>query len=616
MKFSEKIHDRINNLMVRLKHGRHDQRQHGIWAEGMGGARDGNFPSRGGGGGLAGGIASGAQEMDLANRSRNLQSRTRRNTFADKRKFNAKLNYIQTFTKQRNSERLPNGFDVTPYESSMGVASSGISKVRDFKIGNNTYFYRKHPAYFGERQTGNPIDDVWFSMPTYYMPLVADSISSAMGINIAPVAQLTKQNRIVANDLNFTNDNPEYYFSDLVYDYTVNPIPENYKKMISAIEPLAIMNTLISQSDGHWGNVQVVDASNSPLAGTDKVFASVDYDFSGTKGMYGDILNQEFFDIKKKYGAANEKLLSPEMKATLESMAKNIQWHPSITPFARKQILDRIQIMLDLNETFDIKNDDFDYFVTTLNDHSMNQLKADKTQWRSRNSIVDLQNLVPEFESDVEYVTANLENMAKRSGNNMAIAEEFFRQVYGSSYQTFLSNYEKTEKQLQVLSNKLMNETDYYKAFDLRREAEMFVRRMQSNSPYMANQNRFNETALSYDINENATIKDLNDAVKELMEGISDVASSGIDLKHPVTGDIAPQIRNLFPLFRTLMRQGLGIAVRNKRGRKIATFIDDNDVAAGYNVMTKLMEFIEQQRSGSNNELNDFISQFRSSIRK
>jgi hypothetical protein len=188
--------------------------------------------------------------------------------------------------------------------------------------------------------------------------------------------------------------------------------------------------------------------------------------------------------------------------------------------------------------------------------------------------------------------------------------------VYGSSYQTFLSNYEKTGKQLQVLSNKLMNETDYYKAFDLRREAEMFVRRMQSNSPYMTNQNRFNETALSYDINENATIKDLNDAVKELMEGISDVASSGVDLKDPVTGDISPQLRNLFPLFRTMVRQGLGIAVRNKKGRKIATFIDDNDVAAGYNVMTKLMEFIEQQRSGSNDELNNFISQFRSSIRK
>ena len=52
----------------RLKHGNHDQRRHGAWAEGMGGPSTGGSSGGGRSAGMAGGIQGLIQRIDASNR--------------------------------------------------------------------------------------------------------------------------------------------------------------------------------------------------------------------------------------------------------------------------------------------------------------------------------------------------------------------------------------------------------------------------------------------------------------------------------------------------------------------------------------------------------------------
>jgi hypothetical protein len=111
----------------------HEQSEHGNWAQGMGGTRDGVFPSRGGGSALLGGISSGAQEMDLASRIQNVISKRNRrvtNSPADAQKRRERF-----ANARRTSPGTPDSFALLRNRSGL-QSSELVGKMYRFAMRN------------------------------------------------------------------------------------------------------------------------------------------------------------------------------------------------------------------------------------------------------------------------------------------------------------------------------------------------------------------------------------------------------------------------------------------------------------------------------------------------
>jgi hypothetical protein len=361
----------------RLKHGRHDQRQHGIWAEGMGGTRDGVFSTGGGGGATGGGgIASGAgggivggtqslaQRLSLASRRKKPKVSEGQTSFFDMINFSNEsgakslvTQLVSAFTQKRNKERLPYRIDVEQYKSQMTTAGKGVSDVQKFDINGETYFYRGTPFFWGG---GVSFDThLWSTLYGPLKALGADNIASALGLPLAPVAQETNEGLTVTNNINIIPYlQPHSVYTSRQSQFLNNPTPESYNSMINFVEPLAIMDLIIGQNDGHMGNVIIVDNPNRNLYNAEEIMSSVDYDLSGrTKNHYKSMATDLWFEsllLGRNHSTINQKgLLSDQMREILQEFSQNVQWHQSIPRMAREEFLTRVQAILDLDANAD-----------------------------------------------------------------------------------------------------------------------------------------------------------------------------------------------------------------------------------------------------------------------
>lgn len=445
------ITNRVHTKIERLKHrrGDHDQREHGNWSRGPG---------------MYGGAINAPSGKRLIAMGQ-LQA-NRQNIFDSDFTF---YNRDVKLSEERNNSRLPSRFDISPYTSEMSKVSDGASGVQTFEIDGKRYFYRRSPIFAGSfRGFENPdksvstsqLEKYWFSMPSFYMPLIADSLSTAMGLNVAPVAQMTAQGRVITNGMNFQKVSPEQKIYQLKQQYLGNQTEKNYKEYIDALEPHIVMSLLTGNVDVKPDNLSVVD---------DKI-SSVDYDYAGGnsritgKFEQKEPVLQDYVSILLNKQPPNNSFLSAEMRSTLEGMQQGgIQWNENISDFARQQIMTRINSLLEIDnsfgETIQKFQDDDEYnnsravdkvadeLTDKLKNDSLQELNAQPLQKDARANAVYLQNWASKIQKLLFYYFKNNFDYLKRQVGTER-AEEIVEEVFGMDYNSLVSSTDALQKEL------------------------------------------------------------------------------------------------------------------------------------------------------------------------
>ena len=274
----------LNRLVTRLKHlrGRHDQLDH-AWNRGMG---------RGGGGAALAPNQMGPLPTTDFYRQRRIelmeQQRQGQITNAEMRRQmrdlrgitvgtlesnqsndlilgNNTTESIKDFIKKRNKSRLRRGIKVDvskiPFSQQGGV--SGVKKLNTKSLNSegfvdSVYYYRDTPQYRGTRSFPSDSSVLWSLLRGPLKGLAADNIASAMGLPIAPVAQESSDGFVITSKLPLARRDWNEFLNKLYQEHYANPTPENYLKIKKLVEPLAIMDLIIGQNDGHDGNINLI----------------------------------------------------------------------------------------------------------------------------------------------------------------------------------------------------------------------------------------------------------------------------------------------------------------------------------------------------------------------
>ena len=365
------LHIRLKLLNARqkntLKHlrGRHDQRDHNRWPAGyvaqsyVPTGRRGDLMTSRASGQIGRGIQGTAQVAMLANQMSIPWSPT--SQFATQDDLIAHIRSVQ---EKRNSQRLPFRYDILQHQKEFAVPKArGISGVKALSINGEPYFYREYPEYwrkaFGSIVSSNSANN-WSIIPTYLNTIVADDLSSAMGLNIAPVSQVSSTGYTIARGLDLDTS---VSVEDIVISF-LSPVidSQEYRERRRTLEPLAVLDLILGNNDNHAGNFGVIQIDDGN-GNTYPQFAGYDYDLSGgsTKRVPGkqngstpvnlwiDLINNSAG--KKPLGEKG--FLSDDMRQILSVLPQTIQWNDTIPEDARKQILDRVNHLLYLDSTHD-----------------------------------------------------------------------------------------------------------------------------------------------------------------------------------------------------------------------------------------------------------------------
>jgi hypothetical protein len=374
------IFDRIKQLarqrlLTRLKHlrGQHDQRDH-AWNRGMG---------RGGAGVELGPDQMGPlptmqmyRQQRLALMDQHRQGEITRDEMRQQIRdlrgmvdspsvvlgSNSESTYsatvaenIRKFQEQRDAMRLPDNFDVTPYIDKMSYAGDGISNVQRGGINGETYFYRRLP-YYG--RDGYKYTDTWSSLRGPLRAIAADDIASALGLPLAPVSSLTNERFVITPAMTFVNE-PVFdvfnkYKNDFFNAQTKEEEEKAQDKYIRFQEPLAIMDLIIGQNDGHQTNINIIKNPNRDLYDSEEILTSVDYDLSGRNYHKSIAIVEWARALALDPTKTDRRILTPEMREILTQFSQNVQWSEFIPERAQQEYLARVQAILYMDATMTV----------------------------------------------------------------------------------------------------------------------------------------------------------------------------------------------------------------------------------------------------------------------
>jgi hypothetical protein len=492
--------NRVHTKLERLKHrrGDHDQREHGNWSRGAG-MHGGNV------------YVPTGKRLIAMNQMQNI----RQNVFGSDFTF---YNKNVQLSEERNNSRLPSRLDISPYVGKMSTVSDGASGVQTFEIDGKRYFYRRAPIYAASyRGPGNPdkristsqLEKYWFSMPSYYMPLIADSLSTAMGLNVAPVAQMTEQGRMITNGMNFQKVSADQKINQLKKQYLENKTEENYKEYIDALEPHIVMSLLTGNVDIKPDNLSVVD---------DKI-SSVDYDYAGGnarvtgKWEEKEPILQDYVSILLNKEPPNNSFLSTEMRSTLEGIQQGgIQWNENISDFARQQMMTRINSLLEIDnsfgETIQRFQDDnesnnskavdnvVDEFTGKLENDSLQELNAQPLQKDARADALNLQNWANKIQKLLfVYFKQNFDYLKRKVGTERA--EQIVEEIFGIDYNSLVSSTDALQKELVDSTTGFYKTNSAVSAENFLQQSQQLEQQIQQN-PLVLNSDRFHQTIRRY----------------------------------------------------------------------------------------------------------------------
>ena len=515
--------------------GRHDQLDH-AWNRGMGGG--------GAGGAVTGGLSkmmkyrqTRAALLDMVrtgdmtrNEAREQlramretlgdMSPTRREEFATSRttgglagitqsqvSFNQDLvKNIKQFQEKRNNQRLPYNFDPTQYTSQMSRVEEGASGVQEFEIDGKPYYYRRTPIFAGSRNRGVPdveriVENYWFSLPSYYMPLIADSIAGAMGVNVAPVSQMTNQGRVVASQINFDAETGVIeYLDSLLQKYEDNPTQENYDEYVNSLEPMVVINTITGNVDAKYDNTKMIDNREDAPVGGKKFLMSFDFDYAGSNPKYtgkyfepNDILIR-YAQFKSKHGKPGEKFLSSQMEDVLKEMPNTLQWNEAIPDYARQQILNRIENLLAINASTNVDkkpvSEIIDSVVEKMQEDSKEELSQRSDAENIRNHMIYLQSNQSKLVEGMRYLDKNLAIITDAKGDDMALDElEVF---FGEDYSTLMNNAQDLHDQILKITNDVFSDYDNVSFSSIQQQIQLLMS-MISSSPLIRRSRDFSK---------------------------------------------------------------------------------------------------------------------------
>ena len=527
--------------------GRHDQRDHNRWPAGYqaqgyiptgGGRRAGLLSSR-----ATGGVAGITQQNIMMNQDL--------------------VGEIKEFQKERDVQRLPLNFDMSPYKEKFDSAGSGATGVKKVQIGNEIYFYRDTPGYFGAEgfETAN---ENWFVMPGLYFPLIADSLSSAMGVNVAPLAQLSSNERVITSDIGIeVSKGPKWYMQSRIEDIkTGNLSREESDKIRYEMEPYIALSLIIGQGDGHWGNVSVVRNSPNSVLDTEYMIATVDTDFSGAETNTDNAVGL-FFDELLKGRPVGEGIFSPRMEEILRLIPQTIEWHPAITRDAKNQILSRVRALIQANE--DYKNHPLS--IDEITEKMNVAATLNRGMLKLRDTAISLQDTVQQLDESFEY-TQQVYDMVRRN-NGDDVANEIFEQVVGKKYDTYVQEQNVLHKEILDVSRKILVAYSPQKLQALLRKKQIIDWKMNPRNSLRQRVNAF-ESLDNIIIEQDANIKDVNDIWQE----VQSLMQYFVDEQIFITHESFDEYTKMNNAMNRLMSYSAGLAFKNKKLKKFAEWMN------------------------------------------
>ena len=310
---------------------------------------------------------------------------------------------VDRVQKERARDRLTYNIDISPYINPNMRVSDGASGVLEVTLPDSLlanpdqqgkkFYYRRTPIYGGSYRGQYKFDEsfvdsrngqsnaealeknFWFPMPSFYMPLVADALSSSMGLNIAPVATITSQGRVLVNPLPPSRPGgnaPALLIQELQRAYEENPTQENFERYINTIESFIVMSLLTGNVDIKPENLWIVK-NESGLIDSDELITTVDYDYTGgnssVTGPYQqeEPILQNYMKMILKRGET--RLLTPTMRAILQRISdegitptsnyaqtneneESTIIRPGVPPIVNEMMIERIRVLLDLDDRF------------------------------------------------------------------------------------------------------------------------------------------------------------------------------------------------------------------------------------------------------------------------
>jgi len=532
--------------------GRHDQRDHNRWPAGY--QAQGYIPT---GGGKRAGVMANRATGGLAGIT---QSQTLLNQDL--------VGKIKEFQKERDIQRLPLNFDMSPYKGKFDSAGSGATGVKKVKIGNEIYFYRDIPGYFGAEGFENAKDN-WFVMPGFYFPLIADSLSSAMGVNVAPVAQLSSDERVITNDIGIdASKGPKWYMQSGIEDIEIGNLSrEEADKVRYEMEPYIALSLIIGQGDGHWGNVSVVRNSPNSILDTEFMLATVDTDFSGAETNADNAVGLFFEELLKGQPVGNG-IFSPRMEEILRLIPQTIQWHPAIIGDARYQILARVRALIQANE--DYKNNPLyiDEITEEMNvAATMN--RGMPAQLKLRDDAISLQDAVQRLSGSFEYTQEVYDRIRRNNGDD--IANEIFEQAVGKKYDAYVKEQNLLREEMLNVSRQILVAYNPQKLQSLLRKKQVIDWKMNAKNPLRQRVNAF-ESLDDIIIEQDANIKDVNNIWQE----VQSLMKYFVDEKIFNTNDSFDEYTKMNNAMNRLMSYSAGLALKNKKIKKFSEWMDKN----------------------------------------
>jgi hypothetical protein len=261
---------------------------------------------------------------------------------------------IRKFQEQRDAIRLPDDFDITPYIDQMRYAGDGVSNVQRGEINGETYFYRRLPHY-GE---GYKYKDTWSSLRGPLKAIVADDIASALGLPLAPVSSLTNERFVITPAMTFVKEPVFDVFRKYKNNFFNAQTKEEEEKAqdtyIRFQEPLAIMDLIIGQNDGHQTNINIIKNPNRDLYDSEDILTSVDYDLSGRNYHKSIAIVEWARALALDPTKTDRRILTPQMREILTQFSQNVQWSEFIPERAQQEYLARVQAILDMDATMTV----------------------------------------------------------------------------------------------------------------------------------------------------------------------------------------------------------------------------------------------------------------------
>lgn len=294
------------------------------------------------------------------------------------------IQQIKDIQSKRNARRLPQGINISQEIRSATINTEGMSKVKELYIADGSgnekkYFYRNTPIEI--KNTIANIDKNWLGSNSSINAIVADDLSSAMGLNIAPVSQVSNEGSVLTES---------YESMSLGIGMNQEYTPENISSSSEwlakrrEIESIAILDLLLGQSDGHIANYGKLPENNEDIM--QSMIVGFDFDYSGSstnKNHNGSYAAMTYFDVlygqSKDLAPSSEKgFLSNEMRQLLTVIPETIEWNDAVPEITRDQILSRVNHLLKLdseyNATSDINIQDemFSYSLNRMFDMNIN----------------------------------------------------------------------------------------------------------------------------------------------------------------------------------------------------------------------------------------------------